>query len=97
MIKDNYYNHINDENKHLTKNIIKQREKNDMLFKDINNLNERIANHKYKTPQKNNYNNDFYYHKNRSFATLFDSIQNKFQEENDFNEYQKYIQIINNK
>jgi hypothetical protein len=89
-IKDNYYNHINDENRYLNNIIIKQKEKNDKLARNINNLNEKITELKFKTPQKNNYNKEFYYHKNRSFATLFDSIQNKLQEEKDFNEYKKY-------
>ena len=89
-IKDNYYNHLNDENRYLNNIIIKQKEKNDKLARNINNLNEKITELKYKTPQKNNYNKEFYYHKNRSFATLFDSIQNKLQEEKDFNEYKKY-------
>ena len=89
-IKDNYYNHINDENRHLNNVIIKQREKNERLAKNINNLNERISELKFRTPQKNHLNKDFYYHKNRSFATLFDSIQNKMQEENDYDIYKKY-------
>ena len=89
-IKDNYYNHINDENRHLKKIIDRQKEKSDKLAVNISNLNDRITEHIYKTPQKNNYNKDFYYHKNRSFATLFDSIQNKLQEEKDYNEYKKY-------
>ena len=89
-VKDNYYNHINDENRHLKKIIDRQKEKSDKLAKNISNLNYRITEHIYKTPQKNNYNKDFYYHKNRSFATLFDSIQNKLQEEKDYNEYKKY-------
>ena len=89
-VKDNYYNHINDENRHLKKIIDRQKEKSDKLSVNISNLNDRITENIYKTPQKNNYNRDFYYHKNRSFATLFDSIQNKLQEEKDYNDYKKY-------
>ena len=90
-VKENYYNHLNDENRHLKSSIFKQKEKSDKLARNINNLNNRIIESSYKTPQKNNYNKDFYYHKNRSFATIFDSIQNKSREEKDFDNYKNYI------
>ena len=92
-IKDNYYNHLNDENRFLKNILFKQKEKSDKLTQNINNLNNKIRNLSNKTPQKNNYNKDFYYHKNLSFATLFDSMHNKLQEEKDFNEYKKYQNV----
>ena len=90
-VKENYYNHLNDENRHLKSSIFKQKEKSDKLARNINNLNNRIIESSYKTPQKNNYNKEIYYHKNRSFATIFDSIQNKSREEKDFDNYKNYI------
>ena len=92
-IKENYYNHLNDENRHLKNSIFRQKEKSDKLANNINNLNNKIIESAYKTPQKNNYNKDFYYHKNRSFATIFDSIQNKSREEKDYNNYKNYIKL----
>ncbi len=63
------------------------------MAQNINSLNNKINNQLNKTPQKNNYNKDFCYHKNLSFATLFDSMHNKLQEEKDFNEYKKYQNV----
>ena len=88
-IKNNYFNHINDESKYFKNLLYKQREKNDKLSENIHNLTNRIKTHSYRSPQKNGANKDFYYRRNRSYATLFDSIQNKNNEENDFNEYKK--------
>ena len=90
IIKDNYYNYMNNENSYFQNMLNKQKERNDKLNENINNLNERIKDNINRTPNKNNYNNNIYYHKNRSFATIYDSIQNKLQEEKDFNEFKKY-------
>jgi len=90
-IRENYYNYINDEDIYFNNMLNKQMDNNIKLSENIVNLNNRILENKNGIPQKNNYYfKDIYYHKNKSFATLYDSIQNKFQEEKDFNNYKKY-------
>ena len=65
------------------------------MNKRINRLNDQIQNYAYKTPLRNKNNNDIYYRKNRSFVTIFDSIENKAREEKDFNDYKKRLENIN--
>ena len=87
-VKDNYYNYLNDENRYM-RNIYKNQKKNeDRLNMSVNLLNDRIKNSPYKTPLKNDYN--IYYRKNRSFATVFDSIENNKTEEDDYITYKNY-------
>ena len=71
-----------------------QKEKRNKLNNNINNLNERIIENNNSTPQKHNSLKNDYYRKNRSFATLLDSIHNKMIEEKDYNDY-KDLQINN--
>ena len=93
-VKDNYYNHINDENAYFQYMLNIQNEKRNKLSNNINNLSERISENIYGTPQKQNPLKNDYYRKNRSFATLQDSIQNKMREEKDYNDY-RVFQINN--
>ena len=94
-IKDNYYNYLNDESRHFHSTYIKQKENEKNLNKRINRLNDQIQNYAYKTPLRNKNNNDIYYRKNRSFVTIFDSIENKAREEKDFNDYKRHLENIN--
>ena len=90
-IRENYYNYINDEDIYFKNMLNKQMDNNIKLSQNIKNLNNRILENKNETtPRNNNYLKDIYYHKNKSFDTLYDSIQNKLQEEKDFNNYKKY-------
>lgn len=86
-VKENYFNHINDETRYFSNLINLQNKEKSRLNYSINKLNEKIPTHLYKTPQKRNSPLNIYYHKNRDFATLMDSIQNKLKEEKDYNEY----------
>ena len=71
------------------RNIYKSQKKNeDRLNMSVNLLNDRIKNSPYKTPLKNDYN--IYYRKNRSFATVFFSIENNKTEEDDYITYKNY-------
>jgi hypothetical protein len=89
-IKNNYFNNMNDENQYFKNVLSKQREKNNKLSENILNLSNRIKTQYHSNnSQTNNASKDIYYHRNRSYATLFDSIENKLREENDFNEYKK--------
>ena len=90
-IRENYYNHINDEDMYFKNMLNKQIDNHIKLSHNIENLNNRILENKNEISLKNNYYfKDIYYHKNKSFATLYDSIQNKLQEEKDYNNYKKY-------
>ena len=89
-IKDNYYNYVNDESRYI-RNIYKtQKENGDKLNMNVNRLDNRIKDNSYKTPIRNKNDYDIYYRKNRSFATIFDSIENNKTQENDFIEYKKF-------
>ena len=91
--RDNYYNYMNDEDRYI-RNIYKsQKDNEDRLNMSVNKLNERIKNNSFKTPIRNKNNYDIYYRKNRSFATIFDSIENNKEEENNFIEYKKYKKL----
>ena len=90
-IRENYYNYINDEDMYFKNMLNKQMDYNIKLSQNVENLNNRIFKNKNEISLKNNYYfKDIYYHKNKSFATLYDSIQNKLHEEKDFNNYKKY-------
>ena len=90
-IRENYYNYINDEDIYFKNMLNKEMDNNIKLSQNITNINNRILENKNETTPRNNYFfKDIYYHKNKSFATLYDSIQNKLQEEKDFNNYKKY-------
>ena len=89
-VKNNYYNYINDENRYI-RNIYKSQKFNeDRLNMSVNRLSDRINNNEYRTPIRNKNDSDSFYRKNRSFATIFDSIENNKEEEKDFFEYKKY-------
>ena len=90
-IRENYYNYINDEDIYFKNMLNKEMDNNIKQSQNITNINNRILENKNETTPRNNYFfKDIYYHKNKSFATLYDSIQNKLQEEKDFNNYKKY-------
>ena len=89
-VKDNYYNYINDENRYIRNIYNNQKEKEDKLNMSVNQLNDRIKNNSYRTPIRNKNDYDIYYRKNRTFATVFDSIENNKTQENDFIKYKKF-------
>jgi len=51
---------------------------------------DKIKESEFMTPIRNSNKEEFYYRKNRSFATIFDSIENNKTEENDFHDYEKF-------
>jgi hypothetical protein len=67
-----------------------QKEREKRLNKSIIRLSDKIKEGEYRTPIRNNNDAEFYYRKNRSFATIFDSIENNKTEENDFQDYKKF-------
>ena len=89
-VKNNYYNYLNDENRYIRNNFKSQKKNENRLNMSVNLLNERIKNSIYKTPLRNKNDYDIYYRKNRSFATVFDSIENTKTEENDYINYKNY-------
>ena len=89
-IRENYYNFINDENRYIQKKLNNQKEREKRLNKSIIRLSDKIKEGEYRTLIRNNNEAEFYYRKNRSFATIFDSIENNKTEENDFHEYKKF-------
>ena len=89
-IKENYYNVINDETRYIQKRLYNQKEREKRLNKNIIRLTDRIKEGEYRMPIKNKNEAEFYYRKNRSFATIFDSIEINKTEENDFNDYKKF-------
>ena len=89
-VKDNYYNYINDENRDIRNIYNTQKEKEDKLNMSVNQLNDRIKNNAYRTPIRNKNDYDIYYRKNRTFATVFDSMENNKTQENDFIKYKNF-------
>ena len=89
-VKDNYYNYINDENRYIRNIYNTQKEKEDKLNMSVNQLNDRIKNNAYRTPIRNKNDYDIYYRKNRTFATVFDSMENNKTQENDFIKYKNF-------
>ena len=89
-VRENYFNFINDENRYIQKKINNQKEREKRLNKSIIRLTDKIKEGEYRTPIRNNNEGEFYYRKNRSFATIFDSIENNKTEENDFHDYEKF-------
>lgn len=89
-VKDNYYNYINDENRYIRNIYNTQKEKEDKLNMSVNQLNDRIKNNAYRTPIRSKNDYDIYYRKNRTFATVFDSMENNKTQENDFIKYKKF-------
>ena len=91
-VKDNYFNYLNNENRYIKSLYERQKEKEEKLNKSLNMLSDRIKENNYNIPARNKNQFDTYYRKNRSFATVFDSIENNKTEENDYREYKKYKQ-----
>ena len=91
-MKDNYFNYLNNENRYIKSLYERQKEKEEKLNKSLNMLSDRIKENNYNIPARNKNQFDTYYRKNRSFATVFDSIENNKTEENDYREYKKYKQ-----
>ena len=89
-MRNNYYNVLNDENRYMQKKINNQKEREKRLNNSIIRLTDKIKEGEYRTPIRNNNDAEFYYRKNRSFATIFDSIENNKTEENDFQDYKKF-------
>ena len=89
-VKDNYFNYLNNENRYIKSLYERQKEKEEKLNKSLNMLSDRIKENNYNIPARNKNQFDTYYRKNRSFATVFDSIENNKTEENDYREYKKY-------
>ena len=89
-MRNNYYNVLNDENRYMQKKINNQKEREKRLNNSIIRLTDKIKEGEYRTPIRNNNEAEFYYRKNRSFATIFDSIENNKTEENDFQDYKKF-------
>ena len=89
-MRNNYYNVLNDENRYIQKKINNQKEREKRLNNSIIRLTDKIKEGEYRTPIRNNNDAEFYYRKNRSFATIFDSIENNKTEENDFQDYKKF-------
>ena len=89
-MRNNYYNVLNDENRYIQKKINNQKEREKRLNNSIIRLTDKIKEGEYRTPIRNNNEAEFYYRKNRSFATIFDCIENNKTEENDFQDYKKF-------
>ena len=89
-MRNNYYNVLNDENRYIQKKINNQKEREKRLNNSIIRLTDKIKEGEYRTPIRNTNDAEFYYRKNRSFATIFDSIENNKTEENDFQDYKKF-------
>ena len=89
-MRENYYNFINDENRYIHKKLNNQKEREKRLHKSIIRLTDKIKESEFMTPIRNSNKEEFYYRKNRSFATIFDSIENNKTEENDFHDYEKF-------
>ena len=89
-MKENYFNYINNESIFYHNMFNKQKENEKRLNRSVIKLTNRIKDNVYKTPLRNKNDVDMYYRKNRSYATIFDSIEINKTEENDFKEYKKY-------
>ena len=68
----------------------KQKENEKRLNRSVIRLTNRIKDNINKTPIRNKNEINMYYRKNRSFATVFDTVESIKTEENDFKEYKKF-------
>ena len=88
--KENYYNYIDHESIYYHNMLNKQKENEKRLNRSVIRLTNRIKDNINKTPIRNKNEINMYYRKNRSFATVFDTVESIKTEENDFKEYKKF-------